>query len=49
MVHLKRRHAKDKDNCNVMIGQIHAIDNRRLLEKIEQLEENQISFIKNNW
>ena len=47
-VHLKRGTAKLKENCDIMIDQIRAIDNKRFLKKIgeiplsiqEKVEEN---------
>lgn len=47
-VHLKKGNGKLKEDCDIMIDQIRAIDNKRLLKKIGQLEENQINFIKNS-
>ena len=47
-VHLIKGSAKLKEDCDIMIDQIRAIDNKRLLKKIGELSEQQIDFIKIN-
>jgi mRNA interferase MazF len=47
-VHLKMGMAKLNENCDIMIDQIRAIDNKRLLKKIGTLNQEQIDFIKTN-
>lgn len=36
-VHLKKGQAKVKEDCDIMIDQIRAIDNRRLIKKVGEL------------
>ena len=47
-VHLSKGSAKLKEDCDIMIDQVRAIDNKRLLKKIGELNQDQINFIKSN-
>lgn len=47
-VHLTKGSAKLKEDCDIMIDQIRAIDNKRLLKKIGELTQDQIELIKTN-
>jgi len=47
-VHLRKGSAKLKEDCDIMIDQVRAIDNKRLLKKIGELNQDQINFIKSN-
>lgn len=47
-VHLGKGSAKLKEDCDIMIDQIRAIDNKRLLKKMGELNQKQIDFIKTN-
>lgn len=47
-VHLEKGIANLKQDCDILIDQIRAIDNTRLLKKIGELPEIIISRIKNN-
>ena len=47
-VHLTKGSAKLKENCDIMIDQIRAIDNKRLLKKIGDLNQEKIDAIKEN-
>ena len=47
-VHLKKGSAKLKEDCDIMIDQVRAIDNKRLLKKIGEINQEQINFIKSN-
>ena len=47
-VHLTNGSAKLKEDCDIMIDQIRAIDNKRLLKKIGYLNQEQIELIKTN-
>ena len=47
-VHLKKGTAKVKTNCDVMIDQLRAIDNKRLIKKIGALPEELIERVKEN-
>lgn len=47
-VHLKKGMAKLKEDCDILIDQVRAIDNKRLLKKIGELEQNQIDILKEN-
>ena len=47
-VHLPKGTAKLKEDCDIMIDEIRAIDNKRLLKKIGELSEKNIEFIKAN-
>src|SRR5665811_20934 len=45
-VHLKKGEANLHQNCDVMIDQIRAIDNNRLIKKVGDLPKNLIDTIK---
>ena len=47
-VHLKRGMAKLKEDCDIMIDQIRAIDNKRLLKKIGTIPEESEEIVKQN-
>ena len=47
-VHLVKGSAKLKEDCDIMIDQIRAIDNKRLLKKIGELSQKEIEFTKIN-
>jgi mRNA interferase MazF len=47
-VHLKKGVAKVKEDCDVMIDQMRAIDNARLIKKIGELPENLALKVKEN-
>lgn len=47
-VHLSKDFAKLKENCDIMIDQIRATDNKRLLKKLGELNQEQIELIKTN-
>jgi mRNA interferase MazF len=47
-VHLKKGMANLPENCDVMIDQIRAIDNKRLLKKVGNLPADLIEIIKEN-
>ena len=47
-VHLKKGMANLHENCDVMIDQIRAIDNKRLLKKVGNLPVDLIELIKEN-
>ena len=47
-VHLKKGSAKLKEDCDIMIDQVRAIDNKRLLKKVGELNQEQINYIKSN-
>ena len=47
-VHLTKGSSKLKEDCDIMIDQIRAIDNKRLLKKIGDLDQEQIELIKTN-
>ena len=47
-VHLTKGSAKLKEDCDIMIDQIRAIDNKQLLKKIGELNQEKINFIKAN-
>lgn len=47
-VHLKKGMANLKEDCDVMIDQIRAIDNKRLLKKIGQLDNEEVDLIRAN-
>ena len=47
-VHLLKGMAKLKEDCDIMIDQIRAIDNKRLIKKIGELPEEKIKLIKIN-
>jgi len=47
-VHLKKGQAKVKEDCDIMIDQIRAIDNRRLIKKVGDLPANLNEKVKEN-
>jgi mRNA interferase MazF len=47
-VHLKKGDAKVKENCDIMIDQLRAIDNKRLIKKMGELPDNISERVKEN-
>jgi mRNA interferase MazF len=47
-VHLKKGTAKVKENCDLMIDQLRAIDNKRLVKKIGELPKEISERVKEN-
>ncbi|HUX57818.1 MAG TPA: type II toxin-antitoxin system PemK/MazF family toxin [Bacteroidales bacterium] len=47
-VHLKRGMAKLNQDCDIMIDQIRAIDNKRLIKKVGDLPQDLIELVKEN-
>jgi mRNA interferase MazF len=47
-VHLKKGMANLHENCDIMIDQIRAIDNKRLIKKVAKLPTDLIEKIKEN-
>lgn len=47
-VHIKKGNAKVKENCDVMIDQLRAIDNKRLIKKIGELPRDISKQVKEN-
>ncbi len=47
-VHLTKGFAKLKEDCDVMIDQIRTIDNKRLLKRVGELNQEKIEIIKTN-
>ena len=47
-VHLKKGIAKVKEDCDIMIDQIRAIDNRRLMRKVGDLPKDLCEKVKEN-
>jgi|SRR5690606_41151039 len=47
-VHLKKGMAKLKENCDIMIDQVRAIDNKRLIKKTGSIPEEFEEAIKQN-
>jgi len=47
-VHLKKGMAKLHENCDILIDQIRAIDNSRLIKKVGDLPEDLIEKVKEN-
>lgn len=47
-VHIAKGNAKLKEDCDIMIDQVRAIDNKRLLKKIGELNQEKIDLIKTN-
>jgi mRNA interferase MazF len=47
-VHLKKGQADLNQDCDVMVDQIRAIDNKRLVKKIGDLPKNLINLVKEN-
>ena len=48
IVHLKKGMAKLKENCDIMIDQVRAIDNKRLIKKTGSIPEEFEETIKQN-
>jgi len=47
-VHLKKGIANLHDNCDIMIDQVRAIDNKRLVKRVGELPQELIGQIKEN-
>jgi mRNA interferase MazF len=47
-VHLKKGMANLQENCDIMIDQLRAIDNKRLIKKIGDLPSELIDKVKEN-
>jgi mRNA interferase MazF len=47
-VHLKKGMANLHENCDIMIDQVRAIDNKRLVKRVGELPQELISQIKEN-
>lgn len=47
-VHLKKGQANLHQDCDIMVDQIRAIDNKRLVKKVGDLSKNLIDIIKEN-
>jgi mRNA interferase MazF len=47
-VHLKKGIANLHENCDIMIDQVRAIDNKRLVKRVGELPQELISQIKEN-
>jgi len=47
-VHLKKGMANLNQDCDVMLDQIRAIDNKRLINKVGNLPSNLIELVKEN-
>lgn len=47
-VHLKKGMANLHENCDVMIDQLRAVDNKRLIKKVGNLPEDLIETVKEN-
>lgn len=47
-IHLVKGNANLKEGCDIMIDQIRAINNKRLLKKIGELDQREIDKIKSN-
>jgi mRNA interferase MazF len=47
-VHLTKGTAKVKEDCDIMIDQIRAIDNRRLISKVGELPKNLSEEVRQN-
>ncbi len=47
-VHLKKKEGNVKSNCDIMIDQIRAIDNSRLIKKVGKIPVNKIEKVKEN-
>jgi mRNA interferase MazF len=47
-VHLKKGMANLQENCDIMIDQIRAIDNKRLIKKVGKLPADLIEKVKEN-
>lgn len=47
-VHVKKGTAKVKENCDIMIDQLRAIDNKRLIKKTGELPRELSEIVKEN-
>jgi len=47
-VHLAKGSSKLKEDCDIMIDQVRAIDNKRLLNKVGVLNQEKIALVKAN-
>jgi mRNA interferase MazF len=47
-VHIKKGTANLNENCDIMIDQVRAIDNKRLIKKIGELPDNIANSVKEN-
>ncbi len=47
-VHLSAREAGTKKPSDILVDQLRAIDNRRLIEKLGALNKNSVNFLKEN-
>jgi len=47
-VHLKKGMANLHENCDIMIDQVRAIDNKRLIKKVGSLPDDFIDLVKEN-
>ena len=47
-VHLRKGMAKLQQDCDIMIDQIRAIDNKRLIKKVGDLPTELINMVKEN-
>jgi len=47
-VHIKKGIANLNENCDLMIDQVRAIDNKRLIKKLGELPENLATRVKEN-
>jgi len=47
-VHLKKGMANLQENCDIMIDQLRAIDNKRLIKKVGDLPSELIDKVKEN-
>ena len=47
-VHIKKGTGNLNENCDIMIDQVRAIDNKRLIKKIGELPDNLVDKVKEN-
>jgi mRNA interferase MazF len=47
-VHIKKGTGNLNENCDIMIDQVRAIDNKRLIKKIGELPDNLVDKLKEN-
>jgi mRNA interferase MazF len=47
-VHIKKGTSNLNENCDIMIDQVRAIDNKRLIKKLGELPENLATKVKEN-
>ncbi len=47
-VHIKKGTSNMHEHCDIIIDQIRAIDNRRLVKKIGRLPDNLIGLVREN-